>query len=490
MLKVFVGADAFAAGMNLYFERYDGTAATIEDFLACFAEASGRDLTQFARWYHQAGTPQVDVVAHHDPAAQTFALDFTQSCKPTPGQPEKKPFVIPIELGLVGNDGQAVALVTSAECGASAEELGKSVIELSTEQRRIIFRNVPSRPVASLLRGFSAPVRLVHAASEDDLIALITHDSDPFNRWQASQSYATRLLIQSVDRVRAGKLPKYDEAFTQALQSMLDASTIDPAFAAQVLSLPGEADIARELGTDVDPDAIFAARKSLREAIGLGLAASLLGVYEALTDARPYSPDAASAGRRALRNVALDLYTAGNPAAGTPLAARQFETATTMTDKFVALGILANYPGEARETALQSFYASYAGDALVIDKWFGLQATIPEAWTLDRVKTLMNHPAFSFANPNRVRSLVGAFAIANQTRFNARDGSGYNFVAEIVLSLDPRNPQVAARILGAFRSWQTLEVGRRNLAEIALRRVAAVENLSADVRDIAERSLA
>jgi aminopeptidase N len=490
MLKVLIGPQAFAAGMTLYFDRYDGTAATVEDFVSCFADAASRDLTQFSRWYNQAGTPQIEVIAQYDAAARTFTLDFKQSCKPTPGEPDKKPFVIPIELGLVGSKGENLALVTSPECGASAAELAAGVIELSTEQRRLIFRDVPSRPVASLLRGFSAPVRLVYPAGESDLITLITHDSDPFNRWQASQTYATRLLLHSVDLIRSGKAPSHDAAFTAALQSMLAQSEADPAFAAQVLSLPGEADIAREIEEDVDPDAIFAARKSLRAAVGRDLAAALFGIYEKLADTGPYSPDAASAGRRALRNVALDLYVAGDPPTGTPLALRQFETATTMTDKIAAMGVLANYKGEAREVALRAFFRSFVGDALVIDKWFALQAMIPEAETLDRVKSLMHHPAFSFGNPNRVRSLIGAFASGNQTRFNAADGSGYAFVTDIVLSLDCKNPQVAARLLGAFKSWRTLEQGRRRLAEAALRQVAAAKNLSADVEDIVERSLA
>jgi aminopeptidase N len=490
MLKVLIGPRAFSCGMRLYFDRYDGTAATIEDFISCFAESAERDLTQFSRWYHQAGTPQVDVAAQYDAASRTFALDFKQSCKPTPGQPEKKPFVIPIELGLVGSKGESLPLVTAGENGASAAELAAGVIELSTVQRRIVFRDVASRPVASLLRGFSAPVRLIYPASESDLTTLITFDSDPFNRWQASQTYATRLLLHSVGLIRSGKAPSHDAALVAALHSILRESDTDPAFAAQVLSLPGEADMAREIGEDVDPDAIFAARKALRTALGRDLAPSLLAVYERLTDTGPYSPDAASAGRRALRNTALDLYTAGDPQAGTPLALRQFETATTMTDKIAALGVLATTQGDARETALQAFFSTYVGDALVIDKWFALQAMIPEAGTLDRVRTLMQHPAFSFGNPNRVRSLIGAFATGNQTRFNAPDGSGYDFVTDIVLSLDAKNPQVAARLLGSFRSWRTLEAGRRRLAEAALRRVAGAQGLSPDVKDIVERSLA
>ena len=490
MLKVLIGAEAFAAGMQLYFSRCDGTAATVEDFIACFAEVSGRDLSQFFRWYSQAGTPQVEVASTYDPAARTFTLDFVQSCKPTPGQPEKLPFVIPIKLGLVGPNGQDLRLVTAAENGARADEIANSVIELASERRRVVFHGITTRPVASLLRGFSAPVRLTHAASETDLITLITHDSDPFNRWQASQTYATRVLLQSVERLRLGKALQEDDAFAGALQAMLDASAADPAFAAQVLSLPGEADIAREIGENVDPDAIFAARRALRESIGRRLAPTLRSLYDSLAQSGPYSPDAAAAGRRALRNAALDLLTAGDPPAGTPLALSQFEAAATMTDRIAALGILAHYKTDAREEAFAAFYRKHDGDALVIDKWFALQATIPEEGTLARVKRLMDHPAFSLGNPNRVRSLIGTFAAANQTRFNAPDGSGYEFVTAIVLALDARNPQVAARLLGAFKSWQTLEPGRRQAAERALRRVAAGEGLSPDVRDIVERSLA
>ncbi len=254
--------------------------------------------------------------------------------------------------------------------------------------------------------------------------------------------------------------------------------------------MPGEADIAREIGENVDPDAIFAARKILRETIGQGLAASLLETYERLTDSTPYSPDAATAGRRALRNAALDLYTAGQKDQGLALALKQFEAARFMTDKIAALGVLATKPGPEREAALAAFYKDYAREPLVIDKWFSLQAMIPEPETLTRVKTLMEHPAFSLANPNRVRALVGAFAAGNQTRFNAKDGSGYDFIVNVVLALDAKNPQVAARLLSAFKSWRMLEDGRRKLAEAALRHVAGATHLSPDVKDIAERSLA
>src|SRR6202011_2283361 len=278
MLKVLIGNDAFRKGMDLYFERHDGMAATIEDFISCFAETSGRDLTQFSRWYNQAGTPLVEATASYDGAAKTFTLDFVQSCKPTPGQEKKEPFVIPIALGLVDRGRGDLELRTGGHDGASASELSRGVIELSTTQRRVTFCNVPSRPVASLLRGFSAPVRLDTAASEAELIALISHDSDGFNRWQAAQTYATRLLLRSVERIRAGEVPDRDKEFGAAIATIIEKDA-DPAFTAQAITLPGEADIAREIGEDVDPDAIHLAREALRKNIGEDLKEILLATY-------------------------------------------------------------------------------------------------------------------------------------------------------------------------------------------------------------------
>ncbi len=487
MLKVLIGDAAFARGMDLYFGRFDGTAATVEDFISCFAEAADRDLTAFSRWYHQSGTPLLHAVATYDASARTFTLDLEQSSKPTPGQTHKEPFVIPIALGLVGVDGDLPLNVGAAD-GASEAEIAQGVFELSTRKRKITFHDVPRRPVPSLLRGFSAPVRLDYAASEADLITLIARDSDSFNRWQAAQTYASRLLLRSVASIRAGGQPAHDQGFIDALATVLDGDA-DPAYAAQMIALPSEADIARDIGEDVDPDAIHAAVDALRRAIGKDLAPALLAVYARHAPSGPYSPDTAAAGRRALRNAALDLYCAGDSVEGGRLALRQFETADTMTDEIAALGALARTAGPARERALQMFYSRHASEPLVIDKWFALQAMIPADDTLDRIRRLMGHPAFSLANPNRVRSLIGAFAAGNQTRFNAKDGGGYDFVAGIVLDLDQKNPQVAARLLAAFKSWRSLEPNRRRLAEEALRCVAGHSGLSADVRDIVDRSL-
>ena len=490
MLKTLIGDAAFYKGMTLYFNRYDGTAATVEQFISCFAEASGRDLAQFFRWYTQAGTPVVTANSVYDAATKTLTLDLTQETKPTPGQPTKAPVVIPLAFGLVGRQGEKIAVKTGASDGASAHEIEHGVLEFSTAKRRVVFTDVAHDAAPSLLRGFSAPVKLVSSLSEDDLVALMRHDSDSFNRWQAVQTYATRLLTRAVEAIRAGELPPEDETFANALGVALDEGARDPAFTAQVLSLPGEADLAREIGENIDPDAIFAARDGLRVFLSRRLSVKLLATYESLTDAGVYSPDAANAGRRALRNAALDLYAAGDHEAGSDIAMHQFQVSDNMTNQFAALAVLSTLHTSQRERALDSFFRSHAGDALVLDKWFSLQAMIPEADTLARIKRLMKNHAFSITNPNRVRALIGAFAMGNQTQFNAADGSGYAFLADIVLDLDKTNPQVGARMLSAFRSWRALEPTRRAAAEAQLRRVAAAEQLSPDVRDIVDRSLA
>ena len=487
MLKVLIGEDAFRCGMDLYFDRCDGTATTIEVFLQCFAVASGRDLTRFARWYHQSGTPEIKVVTRHGEDG-TLAIEISQSCPATPGQAHKDPFVIPIAWGMVGAGG---APIEATSDDLSEDERARGVIVLEGPKRALTFRGLRGRPVLSLLRGFSAPVRLEADVDEADLVTLAAHDSDSFNRWQASQTLAIRLLVRSTAAVRGGGAPLFEPAFAGALRLMLKAAAAeDRAFAAQGLALPGEADLAREIGHNVDPDAIHVAREALRSDLGLTLAAELGAIYRELADDGVYSPAAPAAGRRALRNTALDLLTAGDRLAGVELARIQFHAATNMTDTMAALGVLARMPGAPREEALAAFYDRFVDDALVIDKWFSLQAVQPEGDTLATVRSLMNHPAFSIRNPNRVRSLIGSFANANPTRFNAADGSGFDFVADIVVELDKFNAQVAARLLSSFRSWRSLEAGRRARARAALERVAGTDRLSADVADIAGRSLA
>ncbi len=487
MLKRLIGPPAFAEGMRLYFDRYDGTAATIEEFVSCFADASGRDLAPFMRWYEQAGTPEVAVRCSRDESAGTLILDIRQHTRPTPGQPDKQPLVMPIAFGLVARDGAPVPLDRLATDDLTPEEIAAETIVLAGAERRIVLRDLPGPCTPSLFRGFSAPVRLSSDLTDADRLTLLAHDTDGFNRWEAAQNAVSRLLL---DRLAgkpeaSGTEAKLLEALSSAMRGALD----DPAFASQVLAIPTEADLARERGEEVDPDAIRHVREALRHAIGAGLRTDLVALYDALSETRPYSPDAVSAGRRALRSTVLGFIAAGDGGEGERRCMAQFEQADNMTDRLGALGVLCALPLGGRDPTLQRFYDLFQSEALVIDKWFAVQAGIAEDGTPDRVRQLMLHPAFSMANPNRVYALIGSFS-ANPTQFNRPDGAGYDLVADIVLGLDSTNPQVAARMLNAFRSWRMMEPGRRRHAETALRRVKAKPALSADVRDIVDRCLA
>jgi aminopeptidase N len=483
MVQTLIGKEKFRAGMDLYFARHDGEAATVEQFIQCFADVSHRDMGQFLRWYAQAGTPEVTVASHYDAAAKTVTLHCKQTLAPTPGQPVKQPMLIPLRLGLVGADGRDLPLTRGGKTSSDG------VIELTEPAQRFVFTDVEERPVLSINRGFSAPIKLVTDLSADDLAFLAAHDTDPFNRWQALQSIATRLLIDNVAAIRAGETPASDDRLMVALAALIEDVRLEPAFVALALVLPGEGDIAREIGRDIDPDAIHRARLALRTDIGVRLGAALSTLYERLTVPGGYTPDATSAGRRALRNVALDLIAAGGNPRGIDRAARQYETADNMTDRMAALATLALHDGAPRDKALADFYRRYSADALVIDKWFSLQAMSPLPGALEQVQSLTRHAGFSLANPNRVRALIGAFAHSNLTQFNRADGAGYDFVADTILALDPKNPQISARMATAFRTWRMLEAGRRAKAETALRRIKSAPQLSRDLADIVERAL-
>jgi aminopeptidase N len=484
MLKTLLGKERFRAGMDLYFTRHDGRAATVDEFVACFADAANYDLTQFMLWYRQAGTPEVVVHRHHDADARTLTLEISQSVPPTPGQPVKEPMTIPIAVGLLGPDGKEQEATL-----ADGRKLANGVLTLTKANERFVFAGLAERPVVSLNRGFSAPVKVTANLPDGDLAFLAAHDTDPFNRWQAMQTLATALLIDNVAARRANRPKRAADALVHALGAVLADPDLEPAFVAQALTLPSEGDIAREIGRDVDPDAIFAARRELRAEVGRKLNDALADAYHRMVDRAQFSPDAASAGRRALKNVCLDLMATADPAAGIARAHAQYGDADNMTDRIAALATLSHHQAPERQAALDDFYGRYEGDPLIIDKWFGLQAAIPEADTLARVKSLAAHPAFSMSNPNRVRALIGNFAQANQTQFNRRDGEGYAFCADTVLALDALNPQVAARLMTAFRSWRSLEPERRDRAEATLKRVASAPSLSRDLHDIVTRTL-
>jgi aminopeptidase N len=485
MLKVLLGPELFRKGMDLYFSRHDGEAATIEQFVQCFADVAGANLTQFMLWYSQAGTPEIVATGSYDAGAKTFRLDLAQSIPATPGQPSKAAMVIPLAVGLVGRDGHELPL-KSIDGGT----IERGVLTLTKPAESFLFADVAEPPVASLNRGFSAPIKLSANLSADDLRFLAAHDADPFNRWHALQTLATRLLVDNTAALQAGRAARTDPGLLDAFHVTLNDGRLEPAFVALALTLPGEADIAREIGRDVDPDAVFEAYTALRAVLGEHLAGPLFDQYRRLSESGPYRPDAASAGRRALRNTCLDLIVATRRAEAISMAARQYQAADNMTDRMAALSTLSLCDVPERAAALADFYTRYADDPLIVDKWLTLQATIPEPATLDRVKSLTAHRAFSFANANRVRALIHAFALANQKEFNRADGRGYDFIVDTVLALDPRNPQLAARLVSALKNWRLLEPTRRARAHAALQRVAAAPSLSPDVDDIVQRALA
>jgi aminopeptidase N len=485
MIRTLLGPAMFRKGMDLYFTRHDGHAATVEQFVQCFADASGRDFfPQFMRWYSQAGTPEIKATPHYDALAKTYRLDITQTIPPTPGEPTKEPMVIPLALGLVGKNGGDLPLTLNGET------VERGVLKLTQPSHSFTFTGVTERPVPSLNRGFSAPVKLSLPIEPGDLRFLAAHDSDPFNRWQAVQTLAMILLKANVAALRSGAPVREDDGLMAALGAILNDAKLEPAFIALTLAPPSEADIAREIGSDVDPDAVFGARRRLRAAIGTRHGAALADTCQRMIAPGPYRPDAQGTGRRALKNACLDFLAMTEKDDAIARAHAQYQNADNMTDRMAALETLALHDRPERTAALDDFYKRYADDPLIIDKWLSLQAAIPEEATLDRVRALTKHPAFSIANPNRIRALIGSFAQANHTQFNRTDGAGYDFVAGFVLALDPKNPQVAARLMGAFRSWRALEAVRRARAETVLRRVAAAPSLSRDVHDIVARTLA
>ena len=483
MLKTLLGVRGFRAGMDLYFTRCDGKAATVEDFLGCFADANGIDLSQFKLWYSQAGTPELALRGSFDAAQARYRLEVRQMVPPTPGQSAKRPMLIPLAFGLLGTDGRDLALVP-----ASGNKISDGLLRISAAEETFVFDGIREQPIPSFNRGFSAPIKLVSNLGEDDLVFIAGHDSDPFNRFDAASTLAMRHLVAATAALRARRKPPSPDALISALARSLDDNRLDPAFVAQVIAVPGESDIAHEIGNDVDPDAVLAARRALKRTLGAALAAHSERIYRRLSPRAPYSPDAASAGRRALKNACLDLIAATGSASGIEQAFRQFRDADNMTDRFAALATLSTHDVVEREQAFDEFQQRFSEDPLVMDKWFALQAQIPEPGALDRVRTLMRHPGFSLANPNRVRALIGSFAAGNPSQFNRQDGEGYAFLADMVLKLDPKNPQVAARLLSFFKSWRALEPVRRAAAEAALKRLAAAA-LSADSRDIVGRAL-
>ena len=486
MIHTLIGAQAFRKGMDLYFQRHDGQAVRTEEFAQAMQDASGTDLTQFKRWYEQAGTPRLDIAADYDAAGGRYTLTVKQSCPATPGQADKQPFHIPFAVGLVAADGGEIPLQLAGEARAGGST---RVLSLTKAQEKFEFVNVSQRPVPSLLRGFSAPVNLRFDYTDAELTHLMAHDADSFNRWEAGQRLALNLLLRGIGELRGGRAPQLPDTFVKAFGRVLADAPDDPAFAAEALGLPSEGYVAEQMG-EIDPDAIHSVRRSLRRHIAAALRGELLAAYRTSTAPQPYSPDARSAGLRALRNLCLGYLMELDDTEVHALCIGQFDKADNMTDSMAALSALVNAEGGARENALQKFYDKWKGEPLVLDKWFAVQATSRRPDTLATVKRLMQHPAFTLTNPNRVRSVVSSFCHGNQVRFHAANGSGYAFAAEQIVAIDPLNPQVAARLARSFDRWRKFDAARQAHARAALERIRDTAGLSKDTFEVVTRALA
>ena len=484
MIQTLLGREAFRRGMDLYFERHDGEAATVEEFITCFENASGTSLAQFRLWYSQAGTPELVCALRYDKTKKKAELSVEQALPPTPGQPHKKPLHIPLKLGLLGGNGHDVPLKLE-----SGEELHDGVLPITKRKQTFRFTDVPTRPVPSLLRQFSAPVNVTIDLSDDDVAFLMANDSDPFNRWQAANNFATRILIGTVRSLAKGKRASKGQPYAKALGAVVMNDALEPAYRAELLRLPSPSDIARVIGKNVDPALIHSAHRQLSTLVGRTLGPLLEDIYDEMAEDGPFSPDAESSGRRALRNGALTLLTARRSNRDLARLSKHYSKASNMTDRAHALFLLAAHAGSERERALNDFYKNWKGDNLVIDTWFAAQALSPLAATLRQVKKLTEHTLFSLAAPNKVRALIGTFAMSNPVQFNRPDGTGYAFLADQVLALDRLNPQIAARMLSAFRSWRALETGRRGQARKALQRIAKTKGSSPDVQEIVSKML-
>ena len=481
MYRTLLGEKTFRAASDLYFQRHDGEAATVENFVVAMEDASGRDLSQFRRWYHQSGTPVLDVTSSFDPEGATYTLEFTQHCPDTAGQTDKKPFVIPVTLGLVDAAGEDMVLNQAGD--------REITLELNEKHQRITFDNISAEPVPSLLRGFSAPVKLNFPYTDAQLIHLLTYDSDGFNRWDACQTYCLSVLNKLIADHQAGRALALDPLAITAFGSLLRNHHLDPAMVALMLHLPSES-LLHELAEVIQPEAIHSAREFMRKALAAALVKEFNQVYERHNVAVDYAPEAEQIGARSLKNAALS-YLMNTGAAGIELAWKQFSQADNMTDKAAALTALVNC-SEAQnyaEKALQSFEQQYSDEALVMNLWLQIQATNSQSKGLARVKALLEHSAFTMTNPNKVRSLIGAFCSANLINFHTPDGSGYQFLADQIIALNQANPQVAARLVTPLTRWKGFAEPYGGLMRKQLQRVADHPNLVKDVLEIASKSL-
>lgn len=490
MIHTLLGPELFRKGSDLYFERHDGQAVTCDDFVKAMEDASGIDLTQFKRWYTQAGTPRLDVSEAYDAAAQTYSLTFRQSCPATPGQSEKLPFVIPVALGLLDAQGNELPLRLQGESGAQGTS---RVLSVTEAEQTFTFEGIAEKPLPSLLRGFSAPIKLSFPYDRDQLMFLMQHDSDGFNRWEAGQQLSVQVLQELIGQHQRGEALVLDQRLVAALRTLLEDDSLDQAMVAEMLSLPGEAYLT-EISEVADVEAIHAAREFVRKALADALFAPLWARYQTNREASkttPYVAEAAHFARRSLQNIALSYLMLSEKTEVLAACVDQFENADNMTERLAALAVLVNSPFQEEQSKALAMFADFFKDnPLVMDQWFSVQAGCPLPGGLERVQALMQHEAFTLKNPNKVRALIGAFANQNLVNFHRADGAGYRFLADQVITLNALNPQIASRLLAPLTRWRKYGSARQALMKAELERILASGELSSDVYEVVSKSLA
>ena len=483
MIHTLLGSERFRAGMDLYFQRHDGQAVTCDDFVSAMHDASGVDLEQFKLWYSQSGTPVLEISEAWDKAASLYLLSVRQSCPATPGQEHKKPFHMPLTIGLLDANGHDIF------CGQNGEKKGR-VVELLQQEQTFAFSDVKVKPILSFLRDFSAPVKVKSIQSREELAFLMAHDADLFSRWDAADRLSTTIILDLVAKMRHNEPIKLDDIFVQAFLANLNDMKSDRALIAQALTLPSETYLAQQMES-IDPDLLHQACLFVRRELTARLHQDFIKVYEQNSDSGSYLITPEAMGKRSLKNICLSYLLVSDPVDNfsLDLCLKQYHFGSNMTDVIAALAALSNYPGTEREDALDDFYQRWKNDPLVMDKWLIIQATSSLNDTLKRVKMLLHHPSFSLKNPNKVRSLIGAFCSGNHVRFHEASGAGYEFLTEQLIAIDPANAQIAARLVGPFINWRKYDTTRQKLIREQLERLAALENLSDDLYEIVKKSM-
>ncbi|XP_042459502.1 puromycin-sensitive aminopeptidase-like isoform X1 [Zingiber officinale] len=494
MYKTLLGSSGFRKGMDLYFKRHDGQAVTCEDFFSAMRDANNADFSNFLLWYSQAGTPNVKVASLYNPDAQTYSLKFSQEVPPTPGQPVKEPMFIPVSVGLLDSSGKDMPLTSIHHDGmlhtvsTPGQSVFTTVLRVTKKEEEFVFVNIPERPIPSLLRCYSAPVRLDSDLTDSDLFFLLAHDSDEFNRWEAGQVLARKLMLSLVSDFQQNKSLNLNPNFIEGIRSILCNSSLDKEFIAKAITLPGEGEI-MDMMAIADPDAVHAVRTFIKKQIALSLKEDLLATINSNRSLEAYVFDHDNMARRALKNTALAYLASLDDPELTNLALHEYKSATNMTDQFAALAALAQNPGQVRDEVLSDFYGKWQHDFLVVNKWFALQAMSDIPGNVANVQKLLSHPAFDLRNPNKVYSLIGGFC-GSPVNFHAKDGSGYKFLGELVVQLDILNPQVASRMVSAFSRWRRYDEHRQALAKAQLELIMSANGLSENVYEIASKSLA